>query len=167
MHPSYVSDRLGDCPICNMALVKLEAQDQGASGPVTDAARDRSTPAEVYYCPMHPDYQSEKPGTCPICNMDLVKRGPREQSAAAPAGGGEKPATPPRAIYISPRKQQLIGVKYGLVEHRTLVHTLHTVGQVTRAQRELLLGQRGVCQQYDVEDYRKDAEHLAAWHTQE
>jgi Cu(I)/Ag(I) efflux system membrane fusion protein len=26
----------------------------------------------LYYCPMHPDYTSDKPGSCPICGMDLV-----------------------------------------------------------------------------------------------
>ncbi len=30
----------------------------------------------VYYCPMHPTYTSDRPGTCPICNMSLVKREP-------------------------------------------------------------------------------------------
>ena len=28
----------------------------------------------VYYCPMHPNYTSDRPGTCPICNMSLVKK---------------------------------------------------------------------------------------------
>ena len=28
----------------------------------------------VYYCPMHPNYTSDRPGNCPICNMTLVKR---------------------------------------------------------------------------------------------
>lgn len=28
--------------------------------------------AELYYCPMHPDYTAPKPGKCPICHMDLV-----------------------------------------------------------------------------------------------
>lgn len=32
-----------------------------------------SQSADVYYCPMHPQYKSPKPGTCPICNMTLVK----------------------------------------------------------------------------------------------
>ena len=27
---------------------------------------------DVYYCPMHPTYVSDRPGSCPICNMDLV-----------------------------------------------------------------------------------------------
>ncbi len=29
---------------------------------------------DVYYCPMHPAYTSDRPGTCPICNMNLVKK---------------------------------------------------------------------------------------------
>ncbi len=29
---------------------------------------------EVYYCPMHPTYTSDRPGTCPTCNMNLVKK---------------------------------------------------------------------------------------------
>ncbi|MCC6758941.1 MAG: efflux RND transporter periplasmic adaptor subunit [Candidatus Omnitrophica bacterium] len=31
---------------------------------------------DSYYCPMHPSYTSDKPGTCPICNMNLVKKDP-------------------------------------------------------------------------------------------
>jgi len=29
---------------------------------------------DVYTCPMHPTVISDKPGACPICNMELVKR---------------------------------------------------------------------------------------------
>src|SRR3989338_554038 len=29
---------------------------------------------DVYYCPMHPGYTSDRPGDCPICNMKLVKK---------------------------------------------------------------------------------------------
>ena len=39
--------------------------------------------AEIYYCPMHPNYTSDKPGDCPICGMHLVKReitAPREHT---------------------------------------------------------------------------------------
>ena len=34
-----------------------------------------SKPAEAmpkYHCPMHPTYVDTKPGSCPICGMDLV-----------------------------------------------------------------------------------------------
>src|SRR5205823_7216293 len=29
---------------------------------------------DIYYCPMHPHYTSDKPGACPICQMKLVKK---------------------------------------------------------------------------------------------
>ena len=29
---------------------------------------------DIYYCPMHPSYQSDRPGNCPICNMQLVRK---------------------------------------------------------------------------------------------
>jgi membrane fusion protein, copper/silver efflux system len=32
-----------------------------------------ATAKEVYYCPMHPQQRSDKPGNCPICSMKLVK----------------------------------------------------------------------------------------------
>jgi len=30
--------------------------------------------AVVYTCPMHPEVQSDKPGKCPKCGMDLVEK---------------------------------------------------------------------------------------------
>ena len=46
--------------------------------------------AGVYYCPMHPSYTSDRPGSCPICNMQLVKR--EAEPAAAPAAAPAQPA---------------------------------------------------------------------------
>lgn len=37
---------------------------------------------DIYYCPMHPDYQSNRPGTCPICHMNLVKKAPSQKDSA-------------------------------------------------------------------------------------
>jgi membrane fusion protein, copper/silver efflux system len=36
-----------------------------------DAAHDH---AETYICPMHPTVISDKPGVCPVCGMDLVRK---------------------------------------------------------------------------------------------
>ncbi len=30
---------------------------------------------EIWYCPMHPQIQYDHPGTCPICGMNLIKKG--------------------------------------------------------------------------------------------
>lgn len=41
----------------------------------------------TYYCPMHPTYTADKPGTCPICSMTLVKR---DATPVKVAPAGEK-----------------------------------------------------------------------------
>ena len=42
MHPTYISDRPGDCPICGMRLVPFEEK--------------TPTPTVYkYHCPMHPE----------------------------------------------------------------------------------------------------------------
>ncbi len=33
-----------------------------------------SSQKEIYYCPMHPGYTSDKPGDCSICGMKLMKK---------------------------------------------------------------------------------------------
>ena len=35
-------------------------------------AFSKSVPSGTYYCPMHPDVKSEKPGLCPSCHMELI-----------------------------------------------------------------------------------------------
>lgn len=76
----------------------------------------------IYYCPMHPNFTSEKPGSCAICGMSLVKNesGLRQAQDSA-AGPG---------VYISPQRQQLIGVKKEAVANRQLSRQIMTVGKV-------------------------------------
>jgi Cu(I)/Ag(I) efflux system membrane fusion protein len=62
MHPTFIADKPGDCPICGMRLVAIEEK----TAPTT-------TPA--YVCPMHPEVTSDKPGRCSQCGMRLVPAG--------------------------------------------------------------------------------------------
>jgi RND family efflux transporter MFP subunit len=63
MHPTYVSDRPGDCPICGMRLIPIEEK----TAPTTVPA---------YVCPMHPEVTSDRPGErCSKCGMRLVPTG--------------------------------------------------------------------------------------------
>ncbi|MBU2620804.1 MAG: efflux RND transporter periplasmic adaptor subunit [Proteobacteria bacterium] len=47
------------------------------------ADKDEHELAVQYQCPMHPTYISDKPGSCPICGMDLV---PIEKSKSESSG---------------------------------------------------------------------------------
>ncbi len=62
MHPTFISDKPGECPICGMRLVPIEEK----TAPTTIPA---------YVCPMHPQETSDKPGRCPECGMRLVPAG--------------------------------------------------------------------------------------------
>ncbi len=90
------------------------------------AATDKK---ELYYCPMHPHFTSDRPGDCKICGMSLVKKEAEEAPPMTHKHAEE--ATPAKTgFYISPEKQQLIGVKKGKAEVRRLVGRILTVGTV-------------------------------------
>lgn len=40
----------------------------------THAEHQNEVVKDLYTCPMHPEIIKDKPGTCPICGMDLVKK---------------------------------------------------------------------------------------------
>ncbi len=138
----------------------------------------------LYYCPMHPNFTSDRPGNCAICGMNLVKK----TAAAVPAAGAtagqggrkilyyrnpmnpqvtspvpmkdemgmdyvpvyeDQAAQAHPGVYISPEKQQLIGVKKGKVQVRKLSGQILTVGRVAYdpdlfvAQQEYLQSLKG------------------------
>ena len=49
-----------------------EHANHGAGAATRPATRQHAE--STYVCPMHPEVVSDKPGTCPKCKMDLVKR---------------------------------------------------------------------------------------------
>jgi len=78
MHPTYVSDRPGDCPICGMRLVPIEHGGAPTPTPIATPA------ATKYLCPMDPEVVTDAPGRCPKCGMKLVPA-PADQSHQAHA----------------------------------------------------------------------------------
>lgn len=69
MHPTYISDKPGDCPICGMKLVPIERQEK-----------------VQYTCPMHPEVISEEQDKCPKCGMDLVPVEKNKENKVSPYG---------------------------------------------------------------------------------
>jgi membrane fusion protein, copper/silver efflux system len=83
MHPTYISNQPGDCPICGMSLVpidkagkeiKEDTKTTKAESAKARAEKPKDVAKVVYTCPMHPEVISDKPGECPKCGMDLVKK---------------------------------------------------------------------------------------------
>ncbi len=62
--------------ILAIAITRLSSQNH-ADFQQQQIAKQKS----VYYCPMHPTITSDRPGSCPICYMKLVKR---EEPSALP-----------------------------------------------------------------------------------
>jgi Cu(I)/Ag(I) efflux system membrane fusion protein len=85
--------------------------------------------ADVFYCPMHPTVVSDKPGSCPICAMSLVKK----TEAAAPAVTG----TDLSAISLSPEQRVTANVKTVRVALDTHTGEIVTTGRVTFDERRL------------------------------
>jgi len=113
MHPAYTSDRPGDCPICGMKLVKKEKVVQKDN--ILALKKERKI---LYYRnPMNPEVTSPVPLKDSM-GMDYV---PVYEEEAASGNAG---------VYISPEKQQLIGLTKEKIQKRKLSQQILTVGKV-------------------------------------
>ena len=74
-----------------------------------------------YVCPMHPQIVRDKPGSCPICGMDLV---PMEADQTS-SGGGEN-----IEVKISPVVEHNMGVRTAKVVRDKIWRRIDTVGYV-------------------------------------
>ena len=110
MHPDFISDKPGNCLICGMTLVKKE-------GPSQAKAKDAKTKILFYRNPMNPEVTSPVPMKDSM-GMDYVPVYKEESDVQA------------SGIYISPEKQQLIGVTKEKIEKRKLNHQIITVCKI-------------------------------------
>lgn len=129
MHPSYTSNRPGDCPICNMKLVRKEE-------------REREKKILYWTDPMIPGYKSDKPGKSPM-GMDLV---PVYKEGSEPVGPEKSHPEGYAAVQLNPEKRQMIGLKTSLAGKRAMIRTIRTVGRIA----------------YDPELYQTEQEYLQA-----
>jgi Cu(I)/Ag(I) efflux system membrane fusion protein len=163
MHPTYVSDKPGDCPICGMKLVPLEKD---------AAASDQPAPKKktMYKSTMNPKEISDKPGKDSM-GMDMVpfevdeqpiiKKKTMYKSTMNPKEISEKPGKDSMgmdmvpfeveetgnapavggriAVKISAERQQLIGVKFEAVAVRPIHKLIKAAGRVDYAEPNVAL----------------------------
>jgi membrane fusion protein, copper/silver efflux system len=92
------------------------------------AAHATAHAATVYTCPMHPNYHSDHPGTCPVCGMDLETV--RTEGATGGAAATGAPPVAHGSVQVSPERQQAIGVRVGVVGRASGTRLLRTTGRV-------------------------------------
>jgi len=110
MHPQIVSDKPGVCPICQMALQRVDDEPRGRGRIV------------FYRHPMRPEITSPTPAKDDM-GMDYV---PVYEEDLRGEGGIEGRA----AFTLSAERQQLIGVRTDTVERRNLAVAIRAVGKV-------------------------------------
>jgi membrane fusion protein, copper/silver efflux system len=123
MHPSYVSDKPGDCPICSMRLVPVPIEKAAIKAP--QAKPEPEQRRVLYYVdPMNPNNRSDKPGKAPD-GMDLV---PVYADEAATADTVGEPGY--ASVKISRDRQQMMGVTVEEARLMNLEDSIRTVGRV-------------------------------------
>jgi RND family efflux transporter MFP subunit len=131
MHPTMVSDRPGDCPICGMRMVPMdEAADPAASpqsGPTAAAPRKRT----IYRSTMNPSEVSDTPGKD---SMGMEMEPVEVEEGGAPAVGKVEGQA---AVQVPARKQQLIGVRTVVAKRGPFVRRIRTVGRVVADETRL------------------------------
>ena len=124
MHPHYTSDRPGNCPICQMKLVKK----QGASANVSVSLQTEKEQKKILYWtdPMIPGYKAAGPGKSPM-GMDLIPVYEQEKTSNRQDGVSPEGYAP---VTMNTNQQQLIGVKTVEVIKRPLVKIIRAPGVV-------------------------------------
>ncbi len=114
MHPTYTSDRPGDCPICGMKLVPIEA--------APEANKDASSGKKIRYkSTMNPNEVSDVPGKDSM-GMEMVPFEVEENSRTAVSGQA--------VVNIPVEQQRLIGIKTEKIKNRELQIAVRAAGRV-------------------------------------
>jgi len=115
MHPSVISDKPGDCPICGMRLVPIgnSTKDAGVTAPAEQKIKYRST--------MNPNEVSDKPGKDSM-GMEMTPFEVETSTVKTPPGLA--------VVSITPEASQRMGLTFGTVEKRPLTRHMRTSARI-------------------------------------
>ena len=136
MSPQHHYDKPGKAPD-GMDLVPQYAEDNTPqnSSATTAAAPSGERKILYWYDAMNPQHHYNKPGKAPD-GMGLVPQ--HTEDNTSPNGGATAAAPMPAgSVTIAADKQQLVGVRTGTVERRSLVRVVRTTGQLTGDETKL------------------------------
>ena len=71
----------------------VKSQHEGHNMPAQKKENTKPQETIIYTCPMHPKVQQSKPGKCPLCGMDLVKKTIKTKPTP-PSKNKQEPAQP-------------------------------------------------------------------------
>ena len=133
MHPEYVSDKPGDCPICGMKLVPMEGaaspeaakKEEQAAHPAAGAPANKERKILYWTDAMNPGSRYDKPGKAPD-GMDLV---PVYEEESTEVTGQGVPGYAP--VKIAPERLQMMGVTTEKARVMSLDQSIRAVGIVT------------------------------------
>ncbi len=126
MHPTYVSDRPGDCPICGMRLVPIgKNRTDGSAAPAHATHAHAAAASEGgWVCPMAEcETHADGPGRCPKCGMDLVPVAASPNAAAAGVPGMA-------AVETTGDGRRLAGVQTAVARHERIERQVRAAGTV-------------------------------------
>ncbi len=88
--------------------------------------------AEQYTCPMHPHYVADRPGTCPICGMDLVElEGEDDGAAMESMDKSDKGGMERTTVTIDPETIQNTGIRTEEAQMASFGTLVRSYGDVT------------------------------------
>lgn len=117
MHPHYVTDKPGNCPICGMKLVAADASPKPGERRVA-----------YYRSPMDPSVRSEKPAKDSM-GMAFLPVYEDELEGSAVAGRA--------AVTLNAERRQILGIRSEPVRRARLLREIRTVGRVDVDERRL------------------------------
>ena len=121
MHPTVVSDKPGDCPICGMKLIPI-----GEGEPSTSATAPKKK--TMYRSTMNPGEVSDKPGKDSM-GMEMVPFETSTHNAATPLGLA--------VVSVTPAAGERMGLKFATVEKRKLAHEIRTAARIVADETRL------------------------------